>query len=78
MKWLIHSKMKAVLIFVTFADFTHFYWRPTPFKSVTMTTKNALFPTFEFQSFTNAYLGKVAKMFDFWSVTSFTLIALAI
>ena len=38
-----------------------FYWRPTPLKSVTMATRNALFPIFEFQNFTNTYLGKVTK-----------------
>ena len=36
-----------------------FYWRPTPLKFVT--TRNALFPIFEFQNFTDTYLGKVTK-----------------
>ena len=38
-----------------------FYWRPTPLKSVTMAIRNALFPIFEFQNFTDTYLGKVTK-----------------
>ena len=41
-----------------------FYWRPTPLKSVTMATRNVLFPIFEFQNFTDTYLGKVTK-FEF-------------
>ena len=45
-----------------------FYWRPTPLKSVTMATINALFPIFEFQNFTNTYLGKVTKLqFNYFS-----------
>ena len=39
----------------------HFYGRPTPLKSVTMATKNTLLPIFDFQNFTNTYLGKVIK-----------------
>ena len=35
-----------------------FYWRPTPLKSVTMATRNALFPIFGFQNLTDTYLGK--------------------
>ena len=38
-----------------------FYRRPPPLKSVTMTTRNVLFPIFKFQKFTNTYLGKVTK-----------------
>ena len=38
-----------------------FFWRPTPLKSVTMATRNALFPIFEFQNFPNIYSGKVTK-----------------
>ena len=38
-----------------------FYRRPPPLKSVTMATRNALFPIFKFQKFTNTYLGKVTK-----------------
>ena len=38
-----------------------FYRRPHPLKSVTMATKNALFPIFKFQKFTDTYLGKVTK-----------------
>ena len=38
-----------------------FYRRPPPLKSVTMATRNALFPIFNFQKFTNAYVGKVTK-----------------
>ena len=38
-----------------------FYRRPPPLKSVTMATRNALFPIFKFQKFTDTYLGKVAK-----------------
>ena len=38
-----------------------FYGRPTPLKSVTMATRNALFPNSEFQKFTNTYLGEVTK-----------------
>ena len=34
---------------------------PPPLKSVTMATRNALFPIFKFQKFTNTYLGKVTK-----------------
>ena len=41
-----------------------FYSRFPPFKSVTMATRNALFPIFKFQKFTNTYLGKVTK-FEF-------------
>ena len=37
------------------------YRRPTPLKSVTMAIRNSLFPIFEFQNFTNTYLGKVTK-----------------
>ena len=36
------------------------YGRPTPFKSVTMATRNALFPILKFH-FTDTYLGKVTK-----------------
>ena len=39
-----------------------FYRRPPPLKSVTMATRNALFPIFKFQKFTNTYLGKVTKL----------------
>ena len=42
-----------------FPDFAHFL--PTPFKSVTLATRNALFTSFEFQNFTDTYLGKVTK-----------------
>ena len=35
--------------------------RPTSLKSITMATRNTLFPIFEFQNFTNTYLGKVTK-----------------
>ena len=38
-----------------------FYGQPTPLKSFTMATGNALFPIFEFQNFTDTYLGKVTK-----------------
>ena len=38
-----------------------FYRRPPPLKSVTMATRNALFPIFKFQTFTHTYLGKVTK-----------------
>ena len=38
-----------------------FYRRPSPLKSVTMATSNALFPMFELQKFLNTYLGKVTK-----------------
>ena len=38
-----------------------FYRRPPPLKSVTMATRNALFPIFELQKFPNTYLGKVTK-----------------
>ena len=38
-----------------------FYKRPPPLKSVTMATRNALFPIFKFHKFTNRYLGKVTK-----------------
>ena len=38
-----------------------FYRRPPPFKSVTMATRNVLFPIFKFQKFTNTYLRKVTK-----------------
>ena len=38
-----------------------FYRRPLPLKSVTMATKNALFPIFRFQKFTNTYLGKMTR-----------------
>ena len=37
------------------------YRRPPPLKSVTMATRNALFPIFKFQKFTDTYLGKVTK-----------------
>ena len=38
-----------------------FYGRPAPLTSVTMATRNALFPIFEFQNFTDTYFGKVTK-----------------
>ena len=38
-----------------------FYRRPPPLKSVTMATRNALFPIFELRKFPNTYLGKVTK-----------------
>ena len=44
-----------------FMIFLIFYGGPTLLKSVTMATKNTLFPIFEFRKFTNTYLGKVTK-----------------
>ena len=38
-----------------------FYRRPPSLKSVTMATRNALFPISKFQKFTNTYLGEVTK-----------------
>ena len=43
-----------------------FYRRPPPLKSGTMATRNALFPIFKFQKFTNTYLGKVTKFQFNW------------
>ena len=43
-----------------------FYRRTPPLKSVTMATRNVLFPIFELQRFSNTYLGKVTK-FQFFS-----------
>ena len=37
------------------------YWRPTPLIPVTVATRNARFAIFEFQNFTDTYLGKVTK-----------------
>ena len=76
MKWLFHSKMRKLSFKNenSFNFLSHlmisfiFYRRPPPFKSVTMATRNALFPTFKFQKFTNTYLGKVTKFqFDCFS-----------
>ena len=41
-----------------------YYRRPPLLKSGIMETRNALFPIYKFQKFTNTYLGKVTK-FEF-------------
>ena len=69
MKRLFHSKMRAVLIFVTLNDSDSSLQQPPPLKPVTMATRNALFPIFELQKFPNTYLRKVTK-FQFNSFSS--------
>ena len=52
----------SFIFFATFPDLSRFFCgRPTPFKSVTMATRNTIFPILEFQNFTDTYLGKVTK-----------------
>ena len=46
--------------FATFSNSLIFCGRPTPLKSVAMATRDTT-SNFEFQNFTNAYLGKVTK-----------------
>ena len=63
MKWLLHPKMRTVLIFFlpNLMISLIVYGRLTSLKSVTMATRNALLLIFELQNFTNTYLGKVTK-----------------